>query len=69
MSQGEAGKRSSAFVEEAAGRRSGLLAELVEFLRSNKKWWLMPIVLALLAMAVLIVLSSTAAAPFIYTLF
>jgi len=69
MSQNEAGKRSSAFVEEAAGRRSGMLAELVGFLRSNAKWWLVPIVLALLVMAALIVLSSTAAAPFIYTLF
>ena len=69
MSQEKPRERSAAFVEEAGRRRAGLLAELLDFLRSNRKWWLMPIVVALLLMAALIVLSSTAAAPFIYTLF
>ena len=36
---------------------------------TNKKWWLGPIVLALLALGGLLLLTSTAAAPFIYTLF
>jgi Family of unknown function (DUF5989) len=47
----------------------GLLAEFWDFLRFNKKWWLLPIVVALLLIGLLVVLSGTAAAPFIYTLF
>ena len=46
-----------------------LIGELVEFLKTNKKWWLAPILLVLLSVGVLLLLSSTAAAPFIYTLF
>jgi hypothetical protein len=49
--------------------RSGLLFEFWQFLKQNKKWWLIPIVVTLLLLAVLIWLSGTAAAPFIYTLF
>lgn len=52
----------------AAGQPS-LLSELWEFLRYNKKWWLAPIVCSLLLLGVLLWLSGTAAAPFIYTLF
>ena len=46
----------------------GLIAEFWDFLIHNKKWWLTPIVLVLLAMGVLVFLSGSAAAPFIYTL-
>ena len=43
--------------------------EMWEFLRENKKWWLVPLVLVVLVLSALVILSSTAAAPFIYTLF
>jgi len=43
--------------------------EFVEFLSANKKWWLAPIVLAVLVIGALVVLGGSAAAPFIYTLF
>ena len=43
--------------------------ELFAMLRSKKKYWLMPIVIVLLLFGVLVFLSGTAAAPFIYTLF
>ncbi|MBX6311608.1 MAG: hypothetical protein IRY99_01595 [Isosphaeraceae bacterium] len=46
-----------------------LLGEFWAFLRQNKKWWLLPILAVLLVLGLLIVLSGTAAAPFIYTLF
>ena len=46
----------------------GLIAEFWDFLVHNKKWWLTPIVLVLLAMGALVLLSGSAAAPFIYTL-
>jgi hypothetical protein len=38
-------------------------------LKQNKKFWLIPVVVLLLLVGVLIILGSTAAAPFIYTLF
>jgi len=51
------------------GPSPGLLVELWEFLGTNKKWWLVPIFLVLGLFGILLILSSTAAAPFIYTLF
>lgn len=44
-----------------------LAAEFWEFLRHNKKWWLLPILIVLLVFGVLIFLAGTGAAPFIYT--
>jgi len=57
--------------EKAAAEREGesLTAEFWAFLKQNKKWWLLPILVVMLLLGVLIFLSSTAAAPFIYTLF
>ena len=59
----------STFEREAEQKSHGLLAEYKDFLLHNKKWWLIPIVVALLLVGILVVLGSTAAAPFIYTLF
>ena len=50
-------------------QRTGLLAEFWQFLKHSKKWWLLPIVVVLVVFGVLVFLSGTAAAPFIYTLF
>ena len=48
----------------------GIVAELFEFLRVRRKWWLFPIVAFLLFIGALLVFSeSSAIAPFIYTLF
>ena len=58
-----------AFEREAREQPKGLFREYVDFLLHNKKWWLIPIIIALLLVGVLIVLGSSAAAPFIYTLF
>jgi drug/metabolite transporter superfamily protein YnfA len=44
-----------------------LASEFWEFLRHNKKWWLLPILIVLLIFGVLIFLAGTGAAPFIYT--
>ncbi len=47
-----------------------IIAEYLEVLRENKKWWLMPIVISLLLLGLLIVLTKgSALAPFIYTIF
>lgn len=48
---------------------TGFFGELWEFLRENKKWWLIPILIVLLLFGLLILLSGTGVAPFIYTLF
>jgi hypothetical protein len=45
-----------------------LLKELGEFAWHNKVWWIVPIVLAMLFLA-LLVFAGQAVAPFIYTLF
>ena len=57
------------FAARAEAATPGLLAELVAFLRTNKKWWLTPVVVVLLLVALLAILGSSAAAPFVYTLF
>ncbi len=47
-----------------------IIAEYLEFLKENKKWWLMPSVISLLLLGLLIVLTKgSALAPFIYTIF
>lgn len=45
-----------------------LLKEFFGFAWHNKAWWIIPILVVLLLMAMLIVLGQTTA-PFIYTLF
>jgi hypothetical protein len=46
------------------------IAELWEFLRARKKFWLMPIVIIMMIFGGLILLTKgSAVAPFIYTLF
>ena len=55
-------------IAETEGDTS-IFREFLEFLRTNKKWWLGPIVLVLLALGALLLLAATPAAPFIYTLF
>ena len=53
----------------AAGR-FGIVAALFSFFWSNKRWWLVPVLVALFLLGTLIVLAqSSAVAPFIYTLF
>jgi hypothetical protein len=57
------------FEREAAGKRAGLISEFWSFLKHNKKWWLLPIVIVMFLLGLLVVLGGTAGAPFIYTLF
>jgi hypothetical protein len=62
-------RRGNDFAQQAGLQRAGFLAEMWEFIANNKKWWLTPIIVVLLAFGLLIALGGTAAAPFIYTLF
>jgi len=54
---------------EQSNKSSGLVADLLGFLKENKKWWLLPLILTFLLLATLVMLSASGVAPFIYTLF
>ena len=43
------------FAAEAEGRNASLVAEFWEFLKHNKKWWLTPIILAILILGLLVI--------------
>ncbi len=49
--------------------RPGIISEFWSFLKTNKKWWLIPILVTVALLGALVLLSQTALAPFIYTLF
>ncbi len=64
-------RKDSEFERAAAeqGQR-GILSELWGFMKENKKWWLVPLLVTLLVFGALVFLSSgSGLAPFIYTLF
>jgi hypothetical protein len=60
---------------EELARRSGsqsggsAFAQMLTYVFMGRRWWVLPVVLALLLMGILIALGTSAAAPFIYTLF
>ena len=60
---------NKSFEKLANQKRNSLLGEFWQFLKYNKKWWLLPIIIVLLLMGVLVLLGGTAIAPFIYPLF
>ena len=57
------------FAEQAQQASTGLLREFFDFLRHNKKWWLLPLILALLLFGLLVIIAGSVAAPFIYPFF
>ena len=61
--------KKSDFATESAGRCSSLVGEFWFFLKHNKKWWMLPLLLVLGLIGALVILGGTGAAPFIYTLF
>ncbi len=57
-------------VGEDLRTRFGIAGELLSFLWQRKLWWLIPMVVTLLAVGGLLVTAqSSALGPFIYTLF
>ena len=61
--------KRSEFETAAEHSGGGLVSELWAFLKSNKKWWMLPIIVLLLLLGLLVLLSGTGLAPFIYTMF
>jgi hypothetical protein len=47
----------------------GFAKDFFYFLLTNKKWWLGPILVILFLLSLLMLLSTSAVAPFIYTMF
>ncbi len=62
-------KKKAEFKLELGKKRSGLASEFLAFLASNKKWWLLPILVVFLLLGAFLLLSSTGLAPLIYPLF
>jgi hypothetical protein len=62
-------RRPDDFEALAKEKRPSLAAEFWLFLKYNKKWWLLPILIVLLLLGLFVLLGGTAIAPFIYPLF
>lgn len=56
---------------EAAGQEESmsLVQEFGLFIKENKAWWMVPIIVVLGLVGAMALLTNTAAAPFIYTIF
>ena len=61
--------KEKSFEQLSKEKRASVIREFWEFLKHNKKWWLLPIIVILLGLGLLVLLSSSAIAPFIYPLF
>ncbi len=66
---GRADHEAESLEQLAQAPQPGLVAELFDFLKHNKKWWLLPILIVLGLFGVLALLAGSSVAPFIYTLF
>jgi len=62
-------EKKNTFEQAGNAGQAGLVSELIQFLKQNKKFWLIPLILGLLIFGLLIIMGGSAAAPFIYTLF
>ena len=60
--------RGEDFSALAAGGRRGTMAEMWLWMRHNKKWWLLPILLVLGLLGLLAVAGATGLGAFIYPL-
>ena len=61
--------KADRFNELAQQERTSIFKEFWLFLKYNKKWWLLPIIITLLILGLLVLLGGSGLAPFIYPLF
>lgn len=59
----------NSFEQATEEGQRGIFGEFFGFMRENAKWWLAPFLIVFLLLAILVVVGTTGAAPFIYTLF
>jgi len=57
------------FESASKEKRRSMAGEWVAFLGATRKYWLVPLIVVLLVLTAIVILGSTAAGPFIYTLF
>ena len=62
-------EQNQSFEEATQQGQRGIVGEFFGFMKDNAKWWLTPFLIVFVLLAALVVLGSTGAAPFIYTLF
>ena len=65
------GTRPVSEFEKASASRPGsnIVSEFWYLLRANNKWWLLPLLVFVLLFGGIMLLSTSAIAPFIYTMF
>lgn len=68
-SPNQRGQDENEFLRQGQENRTGFISEYLHMLGQNKKWWMLPLILILLGFGIMMVLSSSGVAPFIYTLF
>ncbi len=70
MTQDMDRKQSRIDMTEEPPKNKSLIRELYEFLMVRKMWWLAPIIIMLLLVAIFIIVGqSSALSPFIYAFF
>jgi hypothetical protein len=59
----------NAFIEEANKPQITLMEEFIYLVVNDRKWWLIPLMLSLVFVAIAVALTQSAIVPFVYTLF
>ena len=57
------------FEKASNEKQANLVTEFIGFLKETRKFWLIPLIIVMLALGSLLVLTNSALAPFIYSLF
>jgi hypothetical protein len=62
---------TKSFREAGEAKELSLGQEIIQMLKHNKKYWMIPLLIFLLVLGVIVVIAATSpgVAPFIYTLF
>lgn len=60
---------SQDFLDATENSGGGLMGEFFGFMKDNAKWWLLPFLIVFGLLGVALILGSSGAAPFIYTMF
>ncbi|MCY2974076.1 MAG: DUF5989 family protein [Planctomycetota bacterium] len=60
---------ASTFIEEANKPQLTLLEEFIHLAVHDRKWWIVPLMLSLVFVAIAVALTQSAIVPFVYTLF
>ena len=69
MTERDDRRDSDLLAEKAAQPRTSFLADYWRFLRQERKWWMLPVLVVLFLAGGIIVLAGTAGAPLLYALF